>query len=93
MFGRSDAMGWSMADRAQLVLSDATDGSRVRIESLPQHAALRSRLVAMGIRPGVELEVHRRGQPGGILHLGHGVMEFMLRREHAAQIAITLLGP
>ena len=65
----------------------------MRIDALPRHAALRSRLIAMGIRPGVELEVRRRGQPGGILHLAHGVMEFMLRREHAAEIAITLLQP
>lgn len=72
-----------------VALSDVADGSRVRIETLPQHPALRSRLVAMGIRPGVELEVRRRGQPGGILHLAHGVMEFMLRREHAAQIQIS----
>ena len=74
-------------------LSDVADGSRVRLETLPQHPALRSRLVAMGIRPGVELEVRRRGQPGGILHLAHGVMEFMLRREHASEIQITLLSP
>jgi len=73
-----------------VALSDVPDGSRVRIETLPLHPALRSRLVAMGIRPGVELEVRRRGQPGGILHLSHGVMEFMLRREHAAQIQISL---
>lgn len=74
-------------------LNDVPDGSRVRLETLPQHPALRSRLVAMGIRPGVELELRRRGQPGGILHLAHGVMEFMLRREHASEIQITLLGP
>jgi len=74
-------------------LSDVADGSRVRLETLPQHPALRSRLVAMGIRPGVELEVRRRGQPGGILHLAHGVMEFMLRREHASQIQVTRLDP
>jgi len=72
-----------------VALSDVPDGSRVRIESLPYHPALRNRLVAMGIRPGVELEVRRRGQPGGILHLAHGGMEFMLRREHAAQIQIS----
>ena len=47
-------------------LSDVADGSRVRLETLPNHPALRSRLVAMGIRPGVELELRRRGQPGGI---------------------------
>ena len=82
-----------MVDMTPRLLSDVADGSRVRIDALPRHAALRSRLIAMGIRPGVELEVRRRGQPGGILHLAHGVMEFMLRREHAAEIAITLLQP
>lgn len=74
-------------------LSDVADGSRVRLETLPHNPSLRSRLLAMGIRPGIELELRRRGQPGGILHLAHGVMEFMLRREHASQIQVTPLDP
>jgi ferrous iron transport protein A len=43
----------------------------------------------MGIRPGVEIEVIRRGKPGGILHLACGFLEFMLRHEHAEQITVA----
>jgi ferrous iron transport protein A len=32
--------------------------------------------------------VIRRGHPGGLLHLAHGVLEFMLREEHAAQMEV-----
>jgi ferrous iron transport protein A len=72
-------------------LSEATRGERVRLDSLPSHGALSDRLVAMGIRPGVTLEVIRRGRPGGILHLACGILEFMLRQEHAAQMRVSRL--
>jgi ferrous iron transport protein A len=72
-------------------LNDVPVGRRVRIESLPSHPDLRERLRALGIRPGVEVDVVRRGQPGGILHLAHGPLEFMLRREHAAEILVSPL--
>jgi ferrous iron transport protein A len=71
------------------LLSEAAVGTRVRIETLPSHAGLRDRLLALGIRPGVQVEVLRRGRPGGILHLAHGLLEFMLRQEHARQITVT----
>lgn len=61
----------------------------MRIECLPSHPGLRDRLLALGIRPGVQLEVLRRGTPGGLLHLAHGLFEFMLRQEHAEEIAVT----
>ena len=64
-------------------------GRRVRIESLPSHPDLRERLRALGIRPGVAVDVVRRGRPGGLLHLAHGPLEFMLRREHAAEILVS----
>ncbi len=69
-------------------LSQAAAGSRVRLETLPSHPALKDRLLALGIRPGVRLDVLRRGRPGGILHLAHGMLEFMLRREHAEQMTV-----
>ncbi len=72
-------------------LSEAREGTLVRIESLPSHVGLRDRLLALGIRPGVTLEVLRRGRPGGILHLAHGLFEFMLRREHAQEISVSPL--
>jgi Fe2+ transport system protein FeoA len=51
----------------------------VRIEQLPEGPGLRERLLALGIYPGVRLELVRRGRPGGLLHLAHGIQEFMLR--------------
>lgn len=64
----------------------------MRVEALPDHPQLRSRLLAMGVKPGVHLEVLRRGRPGGILHLACGALEFMLRREHAAELAVSPAG-
>jgi ferrous iron transport protein A len=40
----------------------------------------------MGIRPGAQLEVLRRGRPGGILHVACGILECMIRHEHAAEL-------
>ena len=70
-------------------LDQVPEGRRVRIVSLPSHQHLRERLKALGIRPGVVVQVVRRGRPGGILHLAHGPLEFMLRRQHAAEIEVT----
>jgi ferrous iron transport protein A len=72
-------------------LSEARDGVKVRLDSLPSDGPLAQRLLALGIRPGATLEVLRRGRPGGILHLSCGVLEFMLRREQAAQITVSHL--
>lgn len=70
-------------------LSQVPEGVRVSIACLPVHPALQRRLLAMGVRPGVEVEVLRRGKPGGILHLASGILEFMLRHEHAAEMDVT----
>ncbi|KEF41895.1 MAG: iron transporter [Cyanobium sp. CACIAM 14] len=70
-------------------LSEAPEGRRVTLVNLPADGPLRDRLRAMGIRPGATLEVLRRGSPGGILHLSCGVLEFMLRRDQAAQMAVS----
>ncbi|MCT0201676.1 FeoA family protein [Synechococcus sp. CS-603] len=61
-------------------------GETVWLRSLPEQPALQARLRAMGVRPGVALQVLRRGYPGGLLHLRAGLMEFMLRRREAAQM-------
>jgi ferrous iron transport protein A len=61
----------------------------LRIENLPADPELRERLLALGLRPGEVVTVLRRGQPGGILHLAHGLTEFMLRRQQAAEIRVT----
>lgn len=67
-------------------LSDVPLRRPVRLLQLPDQAALRDRLLAMGIQPGSTLEVLRRGFPGGILHVRMGLLEFMLRRRDARQM-------
>jgi ferrous iron transport protein A len=69
-------------------LSEAKIGQRCQILSLPNHAALSSRLNSMGVRLGCEVQVLRRGKPGGILHLACGVLEFMIRHEQAAEMDV-----
>lgn len=70
-------------------LNLAPERRSIRIESLPSQPMLRSRLVAMGIRPGTQVEVLRRGKPGGIMHVACGILEFMIRHEHAAEMEIS----
>jgi ferrous iron transport protein A len=41
----------------------------------------------------VRLELVRRGRPGGLLHLAHGIQEFMLRQELAAGISVSMAQP
>ena len=64
-------------------------GQPQRIENLPADPELRERLLALGLRPGEVVTVLRRGRPGGILHLAHGLTEFMLRRQQASEIRVT----
>lgn len=71
-------------------LSTAREGMKVRVERLPDHSVLRDRLVSLGVRPGVQLEVLRRGRPGGLLHVACGLLEFMIRQEHAAEMDVSL---
>jgi ferrous iron transport protein A len=47
----------------------------------------------MGVKPGAQLQVLRRGQPGGILHVACGMLEFMIRQEHAAQLMVRRWPP
>ncbi len=81
-----------MGEPVLMPLSEASEGLRVRLESLPDDGPLSNRLLAMGIRPGAILEVLRRGRPGGILHLSCGMLEFMLRRDQASRMEVSRLG-
>jgi ferrous iron transport protein A len=48
----------------------------------------------MGIKPGSEVQVLRRGFPGGILHVACGMLEFMLRQDQAKELKVALIaGP
>lgn len=69
-------------------LHQAKPGQHLRVLGLPTQPDLHRRLTAMGIGVGTELEVLRRGKPGGLLHLANGVIEFMLRADLAGQIAV-----
>ena len=69
-------------------LSSVSQGARVKLQTLPAHPVLAQRLRALGVQPGAELEVLRRGKPGGILHLACGLLEFMLRDEHAQEMEV-----
>jgi ferrous iron transport protein A len=68
-------------------------GALVEMEGLPANPVLQQRLIAMGVRPGAEIEVVRRGKPGGILHLACGFLEFMLRHEHAREMTVRPCQP
>jgi len=71
-----------------MLLSCVAEGTKVQLQSLPDHPVLVQRLRAMGVHPGAEIEVLRRGRPGGILHLACGFLEFMLRQEHASEMEV-----
>jgi ferrous iron transport protein A len=72
-------------------LSAAPDRQRLRILSLPDHPALVQRLHSMGIKPGSEVQVLRRGFPGGIMHVACGMLEFMLRQDQAKDMQVALI--
>ncbi len=70
-------------------LSSAPERCSIRIQSLPSQHSLRARLMAMGIKPGAEVQVLRRGRPGGVMHVACGLLEFMIRHEHAAEMDVS----
>jgi len=73
-------------------LTTANIGQRLQIQSLPNHSALCRRLHSMGVKPGSEVQVLRRGQPGCILHMACGVVEFMIRHEQAGEMDVEIVG-
>lgn len=74
-----------------MTLATAPIGRVVVLLKLPQLSSLHNQLRAMGLRPGCEVRVLRRGFPGGLLHVRCGQLEFMLRRSDAAEMAIRPL--
>lgn len=50
---------------------------------------LRSRLSALGLEPGKQVQVLRRASLGGPLHVRVGTTEILLRRNEAASIQIS----
>ncbi|MCT0219776.1 ferrous iron transport protein A [Synechococcus sp. CS-1329] len=67
-------------------LADAPLAQPLELLTLPSRPGLEARLRAMGVKPGCQLLVMRRGSPGGILHLRMGLLDFMLRRSDGAEM-------
>ena len=80
------------AGSAGVDLAGAPEGVPLQLATLPADPVLRERLLALGLRPGEVVTVLRRGRPGGILHVAHGMTEFMLRRQQAAEIQVRPAG-
>ena len=80
------------AGSAGVDLAGAPEGVPLQLATLPADPVLRERLLALGLRPGEGVTVLRRGRPGGILHVAHGMTEFMLRRQQAAEIQVRPAG-
>ena len=68
-------------------------GRLATIRSLAADHKLLQRFDALGLRPGQEVEVLRRGWISGILHLRVGMTELMLRRSGALSILVAPLAP
>ncbi len=72
------------------VLASARIGQRVRIVSIDLDPDLAAWIHAVGISPGEELEVLRRGALGGPLHVRTSSGgEFAVAREIAARLEVT----
>ncbi|BCL77398.1 hypothetical protein JHS3_31340 [Jeongeupia sp. HS-3] len=74
-----------------LTLSQLLPQNPARVNVVGTTAELTHRLAALGLRPGREVEVIRRGWLGGPLQLKVGGTEFMLRRAEAALIEVSEL--
>ncbi len=58
------------------------------VSALEVAPGLRHRLEALGIKPGQQVRVLRRGWWSGPIHLRVGMTELMLRRVDAAHVVV-----
>jgi ferrous iron transport protein A len=63
------------------------------VTALTVEPGLRHRLEALGIKPGQQVKVLRRGWWSGPIHLRVGMTELMLRRIDAARIEVHSADP
>ena len=63
------------------------------VTALTVEAGLRHRLEALGIKPGQQVKVLRRGWWSGPIHLRVGMTELMLRQIAAARIEVHSAAP
>lgn len=69
-------------------LAETPVGREVRIDRLEEDPSV-SRLLAMGIRPGVVVTLVRRAAFGEVLYIRSAVQQFGLRREEAQRIWVV----
>lgn len=91
-FTDADASGADVA-AAVTSLGQLPAGSCATILSLAADHRLLQRFDALGLRPGQQVEVLRRGWISGILHLRVGMTELMLRRTGALAILVSPVAP
>jgi Fe2+ transport system protein FeoA len=77
-------------DSKTIRLTDAPPGARVRIIGVGNHPSV-SRLLAMGLRPGIELLIVRRAAFGHTLYLESTLQQYGIRRDEAAHLFIEVL--
>lgn len=70
-------------------LVDLPPGATATVQELAADAGLRQRLEALGLRPGQNVQVLRRGWWAGPLHVRVGMTEMMLRRRDAARVSLA----
>ncbi len=70
-------------------LVDLAPGVPATIGFLAAEQGLRSRLEALGLRPGQTVQVLRRASWSGPLHIRVGMTELMVRRRDAACVALA----
>jgi len=75
--------------RAVRRLVDLGPGKSATVVSLAAEQGLRSRLEALGLRPGQTVQVLRCASWSGPLHIRVGMTELMLRRRDAACVALA----
>jgi ferrous iron transport protein A len=64
-------------------------GQYAYIKGVDVQGDLRTRLTALGLETGKEIQVLRRASLGGPLHVRVGTTEIILRRNEAASIQIS----
>jgi ferrous iron transport protein A len=76
-----------MREAAKLL--DLPPGATGTVAGLAADAGLRQRMEALGLRPGQNVQVLRRGWWAGPLHVRVGMTELMLRRRDAARVSLA----
>lgn len=71
-------------------LSDLTTEQPARICTLPAGVALTRRLRAMGLRPGVMVQILRQAPLGDPLQIAVGETSLALRHQEAEQVLVEL---